>query len=211
MSFQFFKKYGFVESSLFAWANVENIDNLINALNNIDLIGSGKLENINPMWQCFNTGICFHGKAPIHIWKNNPTQEIITKDKNELLERLNYLKAKFINSANDGKNNLYIFKYFIYKNDSKNILNKINELFKVLKKIVSNNFDLLVVFEKKFCPEINLIQNDNIMIRTVDFFTPEENVTSQNNDKKNWNKIFSEFRPNFKLQKKKTFKFEDLE
>jgi len=210
VSFQFFKKYGFVESSLFAWVNTLNIENIIYAINHLDKIGSGKLENINPMWKCFNTNISFHGKAPMDMWANNPTKEMIENDKCELLQRIAYLKNKFLNTGMDGKNNLYIFKYPSNNYTQKHVINEINKLFSSLRKIVTNNFDLLIILEKTFYPDIK-IDNKNIIVRRVDFFTPEDDVTTKNNDKKHWRKIFSEFRPNFKLKKSKKFKFEEID
>lgn len=211
VSYQFFLKYHFVESSLFSWVNTLNIDNLLKGLSDIDSVCSGKIENVNPMWKCFNTNIHFHGRAPMDIWNHNPSIEIIEKDKKELLSRVAHLKLKFINTANDGKKNLYIFKYPVKDESVQIIKNKIDKLFLALKNICKNEFDLLVIFENNTAINIeNLIDNPRIYIRRVQFFMPEDNVTGENSDSKNFGKIFNEFRPNFKLKTEKKFKFEKL-
>lgn len=211
VSFQFFLHYHFVESSLLAWANTINIDNLIRVIEKPEILCSGKVENVNPMWQCLNSNICFHGKAPAKIWNLNPAPEVIEADKGELLSRIEHLKDKFIKTGCDGKNNLYIFKYPPIAETAERAISKINRLYTALSQTVKNNFDLLIVAEQNFCPQLeDLNSNPQIFIRRVNFFTPEEAVTSKKNDRRHWKRIWREFRPDFKLPKTKKFKFEDM-
>lgn len=211
-SYQFFKYHGFVESSLFAWVNTINIDNLIYAINNLDKLLTGEIVNTRPMWRCLNTDIRFHGKAPGEIWMNNNIvdEKIIEEDKRELISRVTHLKEKFINTAKDGKKNLYIYKYLVVDKNKK-IQNNIELLYSSLKKIVKNDFDLLFIFEKcKIDNDLqNMINKDNVFLRFVEYFSPEEDVTGKIYDKYGWRKIFNEFKPNFKLKKTKKFKFEE--
>lgn len=104
VSFQFFLKYHFVESSLFAWVNTENCQNLINALKHPDLILSQGVCEVPPMYSDIATGISFHGKTKRDGLE---TKEEIEK---ELYSRISYLRDKFAQTARDGKKNLYIFK-----------------------------------------------------------------------------------------------------
>ena len=90
------------------------------------------------------------------------------------------------------------------------IVSDIKELYQALKNTVKNEFDLLVITEKKSFPELNF-EYDNLFVRQVDFYTPAERVTSKPYDKKSYGKIFSEFRPAFKLPKTKKFKFEKID
>ena len=83
-------------------------------------------------------------------------------------------------------------------------------LYNMLKDIVKNDFDLLIVLEKKTFPEISF-NYDNLFVRYVDFYTPPDRVTSKPYDKKSYGRIFSEFRPAVKLPKAKKFKFEALD
>lgn len=211
VSFQFFQKYKFVESSLFAWTNSINIDNLLYALSNLQDIGASTWVNTCPMWKCSSTNILFHGKAPMKIWKNNPSSEIIEADRKDLEERVAHLKNKFVVSLHDGKKTLFIYKIAPNDIQRKDIVNKLDELYKLLSTLCKNTFDLLIVIEEK---NYDLLQGlksyDNLYVRCVHFFTNENDVTSKINDKKGWEKIFSEFTPNFKLKKSKKFKFEEV-
>lgn len=208
VSFQFFLEFHFVESSLFAWVNLSTIDVLINALQNVSSICSGEIINVKPMWKCVNTKIHFHGKAPMSFWFANPSNDDINKDKEELLSRVSHLKAKFLDIAKDGKRKLFIFKWLPEDNTFNR--QKVDMLYSSLSKL-ADNFDLLIVVEKKLFEKIDLpLDNNHIFFRYVSFFTPEEAVTSKPYDRKGWKNIFSEFRPNFRLPKKKKFKFEDL-
>lgn len=212
VAFQFLKNYKFVEASLFTWANTININNLIYALNNYDKLMTGEVRNVKPLYKCFNTNIRFHGREPMEIWLSDkePDEEIKRKDKEELLSRIAHLKEKFLNTAKDGKKNLYIFSYLVKNESIDEIKTNITHLYDSLCNIVKNEFDLLIVFENNKIPkdlELNL-NNKNIYIRTVKFFAPEDKVTGDYCDNAGWKKIYSEFRPNFKLKIKKRFKFE---
>ena len=210
ISFQFFLKYHFVESSLFAWVACPSIEQMIYALLHVQEVGAGKLEPQGVMWRCFNTDILFHGKAPMSMWLNHPTPQQIAEDKAELVDRLKYLRAKFQKTACDGKKNLYIFKYPKTDETAQTALEKINRLEQTLRQIVSNPFDLLIVLQEGLLPGLEaLSKKENIFIRRVAFYAPDDNVTTELNDRLHWGKIFDEFRPAFKLKKKKHFKFED--
>ncbi|MDD7313189.1 MAG: hypothetical protein PUH03_02395 [bacterium] len=201
VSFQFFLKYHFVESSLFAWVNTENCQNLINALRHPDLILSQGVREVPPMYLDIATGISFHGKTKRDGLE---TKEEIEK---ELYSRISYLRDKFAQTARDGKKNLYIFKCPPPADTTDKIMSDIKELYQALKNIVKNEFDLLVITEKKSFPKLNF-EYDNLFVRQVDFYTPAARVTSKPYDKKSYGRIFSEFRPAFKLPKTKHFKFE---
>lgn len=110
VSFQFFKKYHFTESSLFAWCACPNISAMINAINKLEIVGTGEFKPTNPMWQCQNTKIAFHGKGSPRLWNENPSQEFFDNDLKELKSRLTHLRSKFITAGKDGKTNLYIYK-----------------------------------------------------------------------------------------------------
>lgn len=163
-----------------------------------------------PTYKDLNTNVYFHGKAKHKIFKENRLKEMAA-DKRELLERIEYLKNKFIETAQDGKNNLYIYKCPIndYTTPSE-IKNKINKLYQVLETICSNRFDLLCIFKEGFIKDQEITQSKGkIFIRNIQDFAPEIDVTIK--DKKihqYWSKIFNEFKPNFKLKKHRKFKFE---
>lgn len=200
VSFQFFLKYHFVESSLFAWANLVNCEVLINALKDLDKFTSKGFKKNTPMYIDVATGIFFHGKEV----DGDSEEDIIY----ELTERIKYLRDKFKITAVDGKKNLYVFKYPSHKFSSTKALKDILSLHAVLNTLVKNDFDLLIISE--YGNVINIPNRiNNIFVRYVSFYTPENRVTSKPYDKKHYSKIFSTFRPLFRLTKKKKFKFED--
>lgn len=199
VSFQFFLKYHFVESSLFAWVNAVDCVHIINALENLSALISKGFKKAPPMYEDIATGIFFHAKE----YQNDSEAEI----QDELRNRILYLKDKFLKTANDGKKNLYIFKYPPVKRSEKLVRGDILKLYDTLSNMVSNDFDLLIILSYDMYPELTF-DVPNIYVRRVRFFTPENAVTDKPYDKKHYGKIFSEFRPNFKLQKTKRFKFE---
>ena len=211
VSFQFFKKYHFTESSLFAWCACPNINTMINSINNLDKVGAGEFKPVKPMWQCQNTMISFHGKGSSRLWNDNPTQEFFDNDLKELKSRLAHLRQKFITVGQDGKKNLYIYKCSHNEETlpQETLVPLLYSLYETIGHKCSNPFDLLIVLEKDTLPDIEQkIQNEHIFIRRVKFFTHPAHVTSKPYDKRGWGKVFSEFKPDFKLPKRKHYKFE---
>jgi len=206
VSYQFYKKYKFVESSLFAWVNAINIDNITNAIRNMDKIVAGKVELSGVMWRDANTGILFHGTNPDIL---HADAAAVSADKENLISRINHLKEKFKNAATDGKKNLYVFKYKTTAESANVVKKKITALYDTLNKFCKNSFDLLIVMEADFVPSLQIENIDNLFVRRVHFFSDENDVTGGQCDRHGWDKIFNEFRPNFKLPKTKKFKFEN--
>lgn len=208
VSFQFFKKYRFTESSLFAWCACPNIETMRAAIDNLETVGAGKIKPASPMWRCQNTKISFHGKGRRSMW-DNPTQEFFDNDLKELKSRLAHLRQKFATTGQDGKKNLYIYKCSPVDVVSSDIILKINELYKTISNRCQNPFDLLIILEKNILPDIEQkIDNPHIFVRRVKFFTDPAHVTSKPYDQRSWRRIFSEFKPDFKLPQSKHYKFE---
>ena len=201
VSFQFFLKYHFVESSLFAWVNAVDCVHIIDVLENLSVLTTKGFKKVPPMYEDVATGISFHAKE----YQNDSEAEI----QDELRGRIVHLRDKFLKTANDGKKNLYIFKYPPIKRSEKLARGDILKLYDTLSKMVTNDFDLLIILSHDMYPELTF-DVPNIYVRRVRFFTPENAVTDKPYDKKHYGKIFSEFRPNFKLQKTKRFKFESV-
>ena len=197
LSYQLFRHNRFVESNLFAWTYIYSAKDLLNALNNLNLIGENGFLPPNPLFECKNTHIRFHGND------KNPTQ----KDYDELSQRVFYLRDKFLKTLSDGETNLYMIKI---RTDEDNIEQIISNVFEKLNNMVKNQFDLLVILENDARLAQRFEEIPNIYIRFVDFFAPDDDVTTKKCDKKNWKAIFDEFRPKYKLKKKKKFKFEEI-
>ena len=111
VAFRFLKYFKFEESNLFNWSYVRTMDDLINAISNFDKIGAGEFSEPNPLWECKNTNIRFHGKLPMNLHINKMiTEEDKNRDKEELKSRLSYLKEKFLKTLKDESRKLYIYK-----------------------------------------------------------------------------------------------------
>lgn len=209
VSFQFFQRYRFVEAGLFSWANNKNISTLINALKNFDRIGTGEWEAVPPMWKDLNSSIFFHGQAQM---SRTTDAETLNADKADLIARIAHLKEKFKTIGNDGKKNLYVYKYSLHDtSDEKVFIEQVSELYNTLQSLIKNEFDLLIVFQKQNFPDLqeDHFKSSHVFLRRVTFFTPEDKVTDKKNDKKAWKAVFKEFCPDFKMKKTKKFKFEE--
>lgn len=208
IAYHFFQRHKFVESSLFTWTNNISINNLNNALENYESIASGKVCKDGVMWKCDNTCVRFHGIEPHNISADD--EKSLEPYHAELVSRINHLKEKFKKQGTDGKKNLYLFLYLRKEEPAETIIKNIKRLHQNIARFCTNKFDLLVIFEK--APDLlNLetaLDANTVFVRFVDKFAPEDDVTTKKYDKKSWDKIFYEFRPDFKLKKKKNFKFE---
>lgn len=197
--YYFAKYYKQLESNLFNWTYSYSVEDLIYALQHIDLICSGDMVKPNPLWECKNTKFRFHGRAPITIWMSGDEidDDFINADLAELRSRVYHLKNKFIITMTmSNLENLFVYK--MRKSDVEQLekgVKNINQLFESLATLSQNRFELLVVLED--CPMIikliNLIDNEKIHIRTVKNFVSEHDVDSEEYDPSDWNLIFDEF------------------
>lgn len=208
-AYRFFKKYHFVESSLFTWTNSHNIGTLLKALKDLNLIFKQEPIKVEAMWECPDTKILFHGTEPkeMNVHYKNYTNEQFKPYREELVSRIGHLKKKFINQLIDNEKTLITYAYKTTNETATEIIKNILELRKTLEELGANNFELLIILEKH--NQIN-IEQESIFIRYVDNFAPHNNVLTKKYDKKSWNKILNEFRPDFKLKKTKKFKFENI-
>lgn len=213
VSYQFFRHYRFVESCLFSWVGIKGVPMLINTLEHLEDVSTKGFEYNGSMYVCNASGVAFHGRLTPKESKDLTEKEKISLDTKELQPRIAHLKKKFIETANDGKKTLYIYKPSAYDiENSGNFVNDIKQLHHCLCKLVSNEFDLLVVVEKKFLEELTeeVFASKHIFLRRVNYFNPPQCVTRKPNDRKSWKKIFREFRADFKLTKTKKYKFEQV-
>ena len=202
-AFRIYRFFKFEESCLFHWSGTPSTKGLIFALNNFDLIGTGGFEAPNPLWECKNTHMRFHGKTDMSLYINNQaTPDILENDKKDLTERIAYLKEKFLKILKDNSKKLYV--YNLRTNDISE--DNIKELYKTLKNMGGQNFKLLVVTEKS--ANFNPQPSENIIYRTVDFFSPDDEVTSEKYFNSGYDKIFEEFYCTRRPSKKKKYKFE---
>ena len=207
VAYRFLKFFRFEESSLFNWTYSKTIDDLISTLNNFEELGKNSFHLPNPLWECKNTHIRFHGKCDMSMCiKNTENEKILEEDLKDLEGRIQYLKKKFTDIAQNDESKLYIYK--IKKEDiTGDIEDKLLNLHKALVKIGANNFKLLIVSEET----AGTIPNNPLYItRTVKYFAPNDNVTSKKCFNNGWDDIYAEFYQNkrHKKPRKKQYKFE---
>ncbi len=209
VTFRFLKYFGFEKTNLFNWTFSESINDLINALESFESICSDELQNPSPLWKCKNTNIYFHGKADMRIFmKGRETEELLKKDKEDLLGRVSHLKEKFLNILCDDTKKLYIYK--IKKEDiDENVNDKILKLLGALKSLGGNNFKLLVVAEKE--NEKYFEENENYIVRFVKYFAPDNCLVRKKYFNNGWDDIYNEFYvkiPDKNARKNKKYKFD---
>ena len=209
VAFKFLKYFKFEESSLFNWCYINSINDLINALQNFDKIGSGQWQMCDLLWQCLNSNIKFHGKLPMSMYlENNVSEEEMKDDINELVSRLKYLKEKFLKIAQSENMKLFIYKMKTCEVDE--LFNiKILNIIKSLELLGVKNFKLMVVLEKQNINKINNISTE-YLVEFVDYFTPDNDVTGKKYYKNGWSRVFNKIsviNQNKKIKKKK-YKFD---
>lgn len=210
-AFRFWQNYKFLDSSLFAWTISSSIEDLINSLIKFDSILSGEIALPNPLYECQNTHIRFHGKANMKNWINCQNYDIalVNEDKEELRQRTAYLKDKFIKILNSTDTKLFIYKICISDLESPDLNANIEKLYSFFEN-KTQNFKLVIVTEENFRNKIQ-IKRDNLIIETVEKYSPEEDVTNKKKgDSKGWRKIYKKYRPAVLLKTKKKFKFEEI-
>ena len=207
--YDFFK---FEESNIFNWSGTDSTDHLIWVMENFDKIGSGDFEGPNPLWKCVESNMRFHGKVDMNKYVHKiADEETIKKDKEDLISRVAYLKSKFLKMAQSLSKKLYVYK--IRNNEIDETLpEKINKLYQSMQNLGAQNFKILVLYEKKnqefFDKEKNNF-DENIILRSVDFFAPDDRVTDRAFQNNGYDKIWEEFYCTQKGKKRiKKYKFE---
>lgn len=209
-AFRFYNRWGFLDSSLFAWANTLDIMTLTRALENFERLGAEGFAFHAPskMWQCKASGVYFHGRMKAHAGDPEPTAEQLAADLTDLTERVAHLKEKFLRYLTSDESTLLAYRLGD-EASAPALDNKLNALEKALGKLGAKNYKFLLVTTRK---TLHLMPvGENRIFRAVNKFNPSEDVTSRKKgDKANWNRIWSEFAPKTILPKKHAFKFEDL-
>ncbi len=208
-AFRFFRRWKFLDSSLFAWANSIDIMTLTYALENLEHLGTEGFEYILPtrMWKCKKSGIQFHGKMKDYVGSPEKTEEQIAEDIKDLTERIAYLKKKFLRYLTNDKATLLVYRIGD-EATAPALDSKLDALEKALAKLGAKNCKLLIVTKRD---TLHLMPTgENRIFRAVNKFSPPDDVTNRKEgDRANWNRIWSEFAPKTILPKKHSFKFEE--
>ena len=210
VAFRFFCRWKFVDSSLFAWAQVFDLSRLTGTLRRIDTLFEGEMTIDKPtmMWKCENSGIYIHGnlKAPPRGLPP-PCDEAIAADKVSTQARVKHLKEKFQNYVTNGKSTLFIHSLSREDECASDLDRRLSALETALSDLGAENWRVLYVCERKYLHRMP--QAARRTFRAVRLFNPTDQVTNcRAGDAIGWNLIFTEFGPRVRLPKKHKFKFE---
>ena len=213
IAYRLYDYFKFEESSLLNWAGTYSTEHLIEFFNNFEKLGTQGYEGPNPFWKCKATNLRMHGKVNMNDYINKiADEETIRKDKEDLIGRMSYLKEKFIKIAKSSAKKLYAYK--LRNNEiNENIYDVLNRLYEAMENFGIINFKLLVIYEKQNSEILDKIAdkcNKNIILRSVDYFAPDDRVTDRTFQNNGFDRIWDEFycTQKSKKKKKKKYKFE---
>lgn len=209
LPFRFYRRWGFVDSSLFAWANSKGLATLTSALGKIDTLADGKFEvsERSRMWLNVDTGILFHGKLNWEEGTGTPSQAELDKDLSDLRERLRHLAEKLRRYLSNEEETLVVHRLSEEDADAPDLAARLDAFEDAIARLGAKNWRLLVV-----CRASDLAKmppSEHRVFRGVKAFNPLAKVTSADlGDPVGWNAVFSEFAPAKILPKAHGFKFE---
>jgi len=202
--------WGFVESSLFAWASSRHLERMTRVLGDLDSImrDQSSFSEISYMWKCENTGLFFHGKIPHTPGLPPPTQTELDADLSDVRGRVAHLRDKFRKYVTDEESTLFVHRISAYDVETPGLKERLDALEASISALGAKNWKLLVVCEKKV---LHLMpKGANRIFRTVRRFNPTSCVPDKDKgDAAGWKAIFSEFAPARILAKNHAFKFEN--
>jgi len=209
VGFRFYRKWGFLDSSLLAWAQTFNLATVTRVLGDLGrlMTGPATLHEVSKMWHCEQTGTFFHGQLKWDRGHRDYTEAEIADDLANLRGRIAHLKTKLLDYlANDGET-LLVHRLSDGDAVSGDLDVRLRALEAALAKLDARNCTLLVITERKHLP--NMPSAPNRVFRAVEKFNPCDRVTDPDaGDTLGWNAVFTEFAPKRILEKKHAFKFE---
>ena len=213
LAFRYNVQNKFVESGLFHWGYSLSTEGLVFALNHLELLYTGEVLDPNPLYECANTHIYQHGKAPMHFWL--PGGEIVPRtvleaDKEDLKGRMAHLKEKFVDRLRHG-GALVMYKMRTSEVLAADACKKVEKIQTALKSLGARDFDFVLVLEERCRGKVLFAEKgkDRFFIRFVREFNPDADVANTKlGDFRGWKRIFKEFRPMHRQKKTHKFKFE---
>lgn len=208
LAFRYFKSNGFVDSGLFQWGNSQTIDRLTYAIEHLELLFAGEIRGPNPLYQCANTLILQHGKAPMGMRGKSSIPIDLESDREELRGRMAYLKKKFVRVLGEG-GALVAYKMPTAEYLDSSAEEKLNRLIGALRKLGMRDATFLLVCETACKGKSVHLDWSDAKIRYVKAFNPDDRVTDAAlGDPVGWQLIFDEFRPLVMKKQAHKFKFE---
>lgn len=209
VAFRFYLRWGFVDSSLFAWTQSFELETLTRALENFDKIldGEATFDVGSFMWKCENTGLCFHGKIKHRPGAIMPPPDVRAADLADLRGRIAHLKRKFLAALQNEESVLLVHRLAPQDAKSDQLDDRLHALERALDGLQARNWTLLVISEKR--DAARMPKGDRRVFRSVLAFNPSSRITDRKlGDEWGWRSIFSEFAPLRILPKKHAFNFE---
>jgi len=207
-AFRFYRKWKFLDSSLFAWTNSRNLATLTETLADLPRLLGGEMrfDPKSRMWICERTKIGLHGKLNLAS-DVVPTSEEIAADLTDLRGRVAHLKEKLLNDLSDEKSTLLVHRLAFEDMSASDLSDRLDRLQRTLADLGSRNCTLLVICEKPFLS--TMPSAPNRIFRPVNLFNAMNHAADKNvGDAVGWQAIFTEFAPEKILPKAHKFKFE---
>ena len=209
-AFRFYCRWGFVDSSLFAWANTGDLATITSALGQMGGLADGRFEisERSRMWRHVDTGILFHGKLNWDENTGTPPQAELDRDLADLRERIRHLAEKLHRYLSNDVETLIVHRLADKDAGEPGLAERLDAFEDAIGRLGARNWKLLVICRasdiRKMPPATG-----RRMFRCVKAFNPMAKVTHRDlGDPVGWNAIFSEFAPAKILPKAHTFKFE---
>jgi len=209
VAFRFYVSWGFVDSSLFAWAQTFGLEKMCSTLLNLDrlLAGEATFSDQSKMWKCEETGVYFHGNLKWSPGHPDYSADEIAADLAALRGRVAHLRTKFLGYLRNNARTLLIHRISVADAASPDLDGRLAELESVLAGLGARNCTLLVVTERRHLPDMPA--GPNRVFRAVEQFNPCDRVTDENaGDPIGWRVVYAEFAPAKILPKRHAFKFE---
>lgn len=210
VAYRFFLRWGFVDSSVFAWAYVKDIPMLVSALKSIDGLSGGEFElaERKHMWLHKESGILFHGRL---VWKFEspvPPEDALRSDLAELRARLGHLACKLRRYLTNDEETLLVYKIADEDIVANDLESRLDALENAIADMGARNWRLLVVCQDADRPKMPKASPRRIY-RSVREFNPGAKVTwPELGDPAGWHALFTEFSPKTIRRKAHSFKFE---
>ena len=208
-AFRFSLSWGFVDSTPFAWALFSQLDQLADAIEHPEHIGSEGFtwDPKALMWRCNRTKASFHGQLVMGIPTEPLDPKALEADREDLMQRLKYLNEKFTRMLSDNTSKAIVCRihtHLVLKDDA---VAKVDAIQHALESRGARNYTLVVVTERAVRGKI--APAPHRVVRTVCAFNPGECVVKEKlGDPAGWRALFAEFTPAKILPKKHRFKFE---
>lgn len=193
ISFRIRNYFGKLDAQLFSWSYIYDRDLFLDAFVNPDKIYSGDMIlKDNGMFECAVTKISFHPRHEVLDDKSRDREERIQWCKEELKERVQYLKEKHLDLLKSEKNTLFLLK--VRPVEMNEDLSFVKAIYDLLRECYQSGKFMLVVLVpgKKYKKELMCLEGEKLQVRALRWFSPQKH-TDIASDSRGWANVFNEF------------------